>query len=274
MARGCRRRRRRLPASPDTSSGHPSRRALSASWLSGLARSGVKGPLICGSRSLMLISMTWSYSAPSSARRFSLQGGWRVEGVCCGLVWCGVGRCGPVWCGVVWCRAQSRQVLQAGGGEAHEQRALPSPSNQATHQATGTPPPPERLCQLGGGLPGRGHQVVVHAAVEGEHGGGGADLCPHVADGAHAWGGRRGRGEAGGEARGGGVKRRRGPSRERRPARPLHAATGLPRCPASLARLHPTPIHTTARLPAPTHLCTRCCPGRAQSTPRWRRCLP
>ena len=29
----------------------------------------------CGSSSLRLISMTWSYSAPSSARRFSLQGG-------------------------------------------------------------------------------------------------------------------------------------------------------------------------------------------------------
>ena len=61
--------------SPDTSRGQPSRRALSANWDSGFARSGVKGPLIWGSRSLMLISITSSYSAPASARRCSLHKG-------------------------------------------------------------------------------------------------------------------------------------------------------------------------------------------------------
>ena len=40
---------------------------------SGCARSGVNGPLMWGSSSLKLSSINWSYSAPSSARRFSLK---------------------------------------------------------------------------------------------------------------------------------------------------------------------------------------------------------
>lgn len=34
----------------------------------GVAKSGVKGPLMCGSSSERLISISWSYSAPSSSR--------------------------------------------------------------------------------------------------------------------------------------------------------------------------------------------------------------
>jgi hypothetical protein len=44
----------------------------SANLDSGWARSGVNGPLTCGSSSLRLISISWSYSAPASATRFSL----------------------------------------------------------------------------------------------------------------------------------------------------------------------------------------------------------
>jgi hypothetical protein len=49
----------------------------SANLDSGCARSGVKGPLMCGSSSFRLISISWSYSAPASATRFSLWGGGR-----------------------------------------------------------------------------------------------------------------------------------------------------------------------------------------------------
>ena len=45
---------------------------------------------------------------------------------------------------------------------------------------------PEAVSQLGDGLAVGGDQVVVHALVVGEHGGGGPYLSPHVADGAHA----------------------------------------------------------------------------------------
>mmetsp|Transcript_11978 Transcript_11978/g.32744 ORF Transcript_11978/g.32744 Transcript_11978/m.32744 type:complete len:250 (-) Transcript_11978:514-1263(-) len=46
----------------------------------------------------------------------------------------------------------------------------------------------EGLRQLGCPRPLRGHQVLIHALVEGEDGGGGADLSTHVADGGHASG--------------------------------------------------------------------------------------
>ena len=45
---------------------------------------------------------------------------------------------------------------------------------------------PEGVRQLGYGLPTRGHQVIIHALVVGEHGGGGTNLSTHVADCAHA----------------------------------------------------------------------------------------
>ena len=44
----------------------------------------------------------------------------------------------------------------------------------------------ESLCQVGGLRPASGHQIVVHALVVREHGGGGPDLCAHIADGGHA----------------------------------------------------------------------------------------
>ena len=46
-------------------------------------------------------------------------------------------------------------------------------------------------CQSGSGRPVGGHQVIKHAAVVGEHAGGGANLCAHVADGGHARSGQR-----------------------------------------------------------------------------------
>mmetsp|Transcript_6284 Transcript_6284/g.25241 ORF Transcript_6284/g.25241 Transcript_6284/m.25241 type:complete len:316 (-) Transcript_6284:976-1923(-) len=52
-------------------SGHPLALTAAANSESGCARSGVKGPLMWGSSSERLISMSWSYSAPSSARRDS-----------------------------------------------------------------------------------------------------------------------------------------------------------------------------------------------------------
>mmetsp|Transcript_11978 Transcript_11978/g.32745 ORF Transcript_11978/g.32745 Transcript_11978/m.32745 type:complete len:202 (-) Transcript_11978:759-1364(-) len=53
--------------------GQPFSRATSANLDKGVARSGVKGPLIWGSSSLRLISITWSYLQPSSGTRFSLK---------------------------------------------------------------------------------------------------------------------------------------------------------------------------------------------------------
>jgi hypothetical protein len=46
---------------------------------------------------------------------------------------------------------------------------------------------PEGVSQLGGWLAAGGHQVIVLALVEGEHGGGRANLSAHIADRAHPW---------------------------------------------------------------------------------------
>lgn len=46
--------------------------------------------------------------------------------------------------------------------------------------------PPELLCQLSSRLAASGDQVVVHALVEWEDGGGGSNLSSHVTDGSHA----------------------------------------------------------------------------------------
>lgn len=51
-----------------SSSGHLFVLTASLNLLIGVARSGVKGPLMCGSSSDRLISMSSSYSAPSSSR--------------------------------------------------------------------------------------------------------------------------------------------------------------------------------------------------------------
>ena len=60
------------PISPAPSSdGQPFFFKAPANSDSGCARSGVKGPLICGSSVDRSISMIWSYSAPSSALRLS-----------------------------------------------------------------------------------------------------------------------------------------------------------------------------------------------------------
>mmetsp|Transcript_9808 Transcript_9808/g.26683 ORF Transcript_9808/g.26683 Transcript_9808/m.26683 type:complete len:321 (-) Transcript_9808:629-1591(-) len=60
------------PISPaETLLGQPFFLTASANSEIPCAKSGVKGPLTCGSSSLRLISIISSYSAPSSARRFS-----------------------------------------------------------------------------------------------------------------------------------------------------------------------------------------------------------
>ncbi len=51
-----------------SSSGQPLVLTASLNLEMGVARSGVKGPLMWGSSSERLISMSWSYSAPSSSR--------------------------------------------------------------------------------------------------------------------------------------------------------------------------------------------------------------
>merc|ERR1711892_1258982 len=52
-----------------TSVGHPFAKAASLSPEMGVQRSGVKGPLICGSKVFRSISMTWSYLRSGSALR-------------------------------------------------------------------------------------------------------------------------------------------------------------------------------------------------------------
>lgn len=57
-----------LPMRPaETFSGHCSSCTVFLNWDRGVDRSGVCGPLMCGSSSERLISISWSYSAPSSA---------------------------------------------------------------------------------------------------------------------------------------------------------------------------------------------------------------
>ena len=56
------------PMRPAVRLGHDFSSALPRNWLTGVDRSGVKGPLMRGSRVERSISMTLSYSAPGSAQ--------------------------------------------------------------------------------------------------------------------------------------------------------------------------------------------------------------
>ncbi len=162
----------------------------------GWARSGVKGPLMWGSSSDRLISMIWSYSAPSSARRLSLK--LSASPAAADRLYTAPPRPAAHRPFPIGTLMQPPHSTAAGGQDsagagpgscwrAHTQCGTPVRSGwdlASVHGGRRFPAPP-------GGLPGqrrapRGAQVVVHAVVVGEHGRGGADLGAHVADGAHA----------------------------------------------------------------------------------------